>query len=290
MTKFILFSSSIIDIHPFLREIFGFGLPLGYQLTCQKRLPTVPSKLNLTNAGNEDFSVTWINTLIQLKSLIQKLTNMDHLFMDLEGHNVRSFRGITSLLQIFDEVHRTVYFVDTLALYKDMELFHPIMTNSKIIKVMHGSHNDIRSFEKDFSLYIVGLVDTQMVFREYHKQLGRTGHFKDLQFEPSNISYKTLVNGFLPEAALEKSVTFTDFRQRPLHPAQHKYAFLDVWYLPFVYFKMIEKLDADHLSSAVDLSKQICIEQRYSLSSGNLDRKNGKVNVISPFSPKISHN
>ncbi len=267
------------DEHPHLREIFEFHLPLDYQLICRKKQLTVPSKIKKTDTGSEDYTVTWISTVKQLSSLIETLQKLDHLIIDLEGHNVRSFRGITCLLQIFDEVHSTVYFVDTLALYNEMEMFYPILSNPRIIKIMHGSHNDIRSFEKDFSLYIVGLVDTQMVFREYYKQFGKTGHFKDISFEPSNISYKALINGFLPEAKLEKSETFTDFRQRPLHPAQQKYAFLDVWYLPYVYFMMTEKLDANHLSSAVELSKQICIDQRFSFSSVNLDKQNGKFNT-----------
>lgn len=264
------------DLHPYLHEIVKFQLPLNYQNTCEKRISTVPSKILRTTTGNEDYSVTWICTVQQLEWLIKRLVILDHVFMDLEGHNVRSFRGITSLLQIFDEVHRTVYFVDTIALYNEMERFQPILTDPRIVKVMHGSHNDIRSFEKDFSLYIVGLIDTQMVFRQYHKQFGKTGNFKGIVFEASNISYRSLVNGFLPEARLEKSETFSDFRQRPLHPDQQKYAFLDVWYLPYVYYSMMAKLDTDHLRSAVQLSNQICIEQRYSFSTINLDKKNGE--------------
>lgn len=255
-----------------------FQLPSNYQNTCETRLPTVPSTLMRSNTGNEEYSVTWISTAQQLDWLIVGLMKLDHIFMDLEGHNVRSFRGITSLVQIFDEVHRAVYFVDTLALFNEMEKFHPILTNPRIIKVMHGSQNDIRSFEKDFSLYVVGLIDTQMVFRMYYKQFGKTGHFNSILFDASNISYKNLVNGFLPDAQLEKSETFTDFRQRPLHPAQQKYAFLDVWYLPYVYYSMMEKLDMYHLTSAVELSKQICIDQRYSISPTNLDKKTGEKN------------
>lgn len=265
----------LTDVHPFLSDIVKFQLPLNYQQTCGNKLPTVPSLLKRDKTENYDYSVTWISTKKQLSSLIGILEKRDHLFMDLEGHNVRSFRGITCLLQIFDEVDRTVYFVDTLALYNQMDMFYPILTSPRIVKVMHGSHNDIRSFEKDFSLYIVGLVDTQMVFREFYKQFGNVGNFKNMVFEPSNLSYKTLINGFIPEAQLEKSETFTDFRQRPLHPAQQKYAFLDVWYLPYVYFTMVSKLDDFHLSSAVDLSKQICTEQRFSFPTVDLDKKNG---------------
>jgi exosome complex exonuclease RRP6 len=53
--------------------------------------------------------------------------------------------------------------IDTLALRKEMFHLNELFTNPKILKVMHGSENDILWLQRDFGLYIVNLFDTGQV-------------------------------------------------------------------------------------------------------------------------------
>lgn len=176
-----------------------------------------------------------------LTGLINRLRNVSHIFIDLENHSWRSYRGITSLMQLSDGV--TTYLIDTLKLYNRMNQLSEIFVNPGIIKVFHASQNDIKWLEKDFSLFVVGLMDTQMMHR--------------VMFSSNNISYKDLVHSFFPNAGMDKAVRNTDFRNRPLHPHQEKYAVLDVYYLPFLYFKLLSQMDNVKLCLAVGECRKI---------------------------------
>jgi exosome complex exonuclease RRP6 len=53
--------------------------------------------------------------------------------------------------------------IDTLTLRKEMFHLNVVFTNPKILKVMHGSENDILWLQRDFGLYVVNLFDTGQV-------------------------------------------------------------------------------------------------------------------------------
>ena len=55
------------------------------------------------------------------------------------------------------------FLIDTLAIRQHMHHLNSCFTNPKILKVLHGSENDILWLQRDFGLYIVNLFDTGQV-------------------------------------------------------------------------------------------------------------------------------
>ena len=63
------------------------------------------------------------------------------LAIDLEHHSMRSFQGITCLLQM--STRSKDYVIDTLALRTHLNLLGSIFSNPNIVKVLHGCDHDV---------------------------------------------------------------------------------------------------------------------------------------------------
>jgi exosome complex exonuclease RRP6 len=113
---------------------------------------------------------TWIDTENELEDLAQTLDSAEAIAIDTEHHDLRSFQGITCLIQV--STRKEDYVIDALALRHHLQILNSSFTNPEIIKVFHGADSDIQWLQRDFGLYIVNLFDT------YHAShvLGLQGH------------------------------------------------------------------------------------------------------------------
>ncbi|KAK7263521.1 hypothetical protein RJT34_31112 [Clitoria ternatea] len=103
-------------------------------------------------------SYVWVDTEIQLRELIDVLSEERFIAVDTEQHSLRSFLGFTALVQI--STQREDYLVDAIALHDFMGILRPVFANPSICKVFHGADNDVLWLQRDFHIYVVNLFDT----------------------------------------------------------------------------------------------------------------------------------
>jgi exosome complex exonuclease RRP6 len=79
--------------------------------------------------------------------------------VDLEAHQMRSYQGLTCLMQISTRFQDFV--VDTIKL---RSLIGPallqVFDDPSKVKVLHGSDSDIGWLQRDFGIYVVNMFDT----------------------------------------------------------------------------------------------------------------------------------
>jgi exosome complex exonuclease RRP6 len=110
--------------------------------------------------------------------------------------------------------------VDTLKPWREnLQILNDVFTDPKIIKVFHGSHEDMIWLQRDLGLYVVGLFDT------YHACVA-------LNFEGRGLKY--LLKRFADFDAQKKFQT-ADWRVRPLPSHLIDYARSDTHYLLYIY-------------------------------------------------------
>lgn len=79
----------------------------------------------------------------ELKALVRDLNAVNEFAFDLEHHSMRSFLGLTCLLQI--STRHKDYIVDPFPLWDHMYLLNEPFTNSNIVKVRSRSNPPIHS-------------------------------------------------------------------------------------------------------------------------------------------------
>jgi exosome complex exonuclease RRP6 len=57
------------------------------------------------------------------------------------------------------------FIIDTIALKNEMHTLADIFANPNIVKVLHGSDQDVEWLQRDFGLYIVNMFDTGQAAR-----------------------------------------------------------------------------------------------------------------------------
>ena len=96
--------------------------------------------------------------------MIQELRLAEDIAVDLENHSIRSFQGLCCLMQI--STRTKDFIIDPLALFSSMPVLGVIFADPSIVKVFHGSENDIEWLQRDFGLYIVNMFDTGLAAKE----------------------------------------------------------------------------------------------------------------------------
>ncbi|XP_078482794.1 exosome complex component 10 [Ciona intestinalis] len=192
-------------------------------------------------------SCIFVDEVNGLHMLMMELEEESEIAVDLEAHSLRSYQGITCLMQL--STRKRDYIVDTLALRADLNILNQVFTNPKIVKVFHGADQDIRWLQRDFGVYVVNLFDT-----------GQAARVLDLGF-----SLEYLVNHYCkPEDEVDKKHQRDDWRIRPLSKDMLKYAQGDTHYLLFIYDMMkldlLEKAGGARLMhEVIDNSRDICL-------------------------------
>jgi exosome complex exonuclease RRP6 len=148
--------------------------------------------------------------------------------LDLEHDAARSYLGVTCLLQIsLDDGHD--YVIDTLALFDAVgPALRPAFADPEILKVLHGADRDVEWLQRDFGLYLVGLLDTHQLAKLLPA------------FDRRRLD--SVVNRYVLSAPLKKEQGGSDWTRRPLSPVQLRYARLDTRYLLFAAAKLWQEV------------------------------------------------
>ena len=191
----------------------------------------------------------FINTEESFSSMILNLERSSEIAIDIEHHSNESFLGYICLIQIST---RTIdYVVDAIALRSIIPLLNKVLSNPRILKVLHGADMDIIWLQQDFGCYIVNMFDTG--------QAART-----LNFPSFSLAYLLKE---ICDVDADKQYQLSDWRIRPLSAEMMHYARCDTHYLLFIYDKIRERLidrgilsESDALttlSKAFDLSANV---------------------------------
>eukprot|EP01080_Neovahlkampfia_damariscottae_P006229 gene6229-10235_t len=198
--------------------------------------------------GLKNVPCTWVDTQKKLFEVLSKLEKESIIAIDLEQHSYRTFQGFVCLMQI--STRQEDFLIDTLALRKHMHHLNSCFTNPKILKVLHGSENDILWLQRDFGLYIVNLFDTGQACRV-------------LEFP--NFSYAYLLKYFCGIEA-DKKYQLSDWRVRPLPNELISYARQDTHHLLYIYDRLRNLLCQEPqkklMIQVLEKSKEIC-KSRY---------------------------
>ena len=193
----------------------------------------------------EETPFTFVDTPEGLQAMHSALLGCPEIAVDLEHHSLRSFQGLTCLMQV--STREQDFIVDTIAVREHMQVLLPAFTDPAITKVFHGADMDMRWLERDFGLYIVNLFDTGQAARV-------------LQLPSFALSY--LLERFCGQTP-DKKFQLADWRVRPLSADMLKYARMDTHFLLYIYDKVRELLlERDSggdrlLRSALSMSIQV---------------------------------
>ncbi|GEQ70718.1 hypothetical protein JCM33374_g4397 [Metschnikowia sp. JCM 33374] len=199
---------------PYLEEITKSDYPASISAPVQVQAST---DWNSTKA-------TWVDSVESLHTMIDELRGSSEIAVDLEHHDLRTYYGITCLMQISNRSHDWI--VDTLALRDDLTALNEIFANPAIVKVFHGANMDIIWLQRDLGLYIVSLFDTYFAS-------------KALGFPKFSLAY--LLETFA-KFKTSKKYQLADWRLRPLPPVMMDYARADTHFLLNIYDQLRARL------------------------------------------------
>lgn len=166
--------------------------------------------------------------------MLAELRNAKEIAVDLEHHDVHSYHGLVSLMQI--STRDKDWVIDTLQPWREeLQQLNEVFADPSILKVFHGSSMDIIWLQRDLGLYIVGLFDT------YHAAAA-------LEYPKRSLKY--LLAKFANFEA-DKQYQMADWRLRPLTEEMFNYARADTHFLLHVY---------DHLRNQLLAKSQSLID------------------------------
>lgn len=175
----------------------------------------------------ESTTATFVDTLDGVKEMLSELKAAKEIAIDLEHHDVHSYHGLVSLMQI--STRDKDWVVDTLKPWREeLQILNEVFTDPKILKVLHGATMDIIWLQRDLGLYVVGLFDT------FHAASALGYQKRSLKF---------LLNKFVNFEA-DKRYQMADWRVRPLPSGMFDYARSDTHYLLYIYDNLRNELIA----------------------------------------------
>jgi exosome complex exonuclease RRP6 len=150
--------------------------------------------------------------------MLAELKSSKEIAIDLEHHDIHSYQGLVSLMQI--STRDKDWIVDTLKPWREeLQQLNEVFADPKILKVLHGSTMDIIWLQRDLGLYVVGMFDT------YHAAVA-------LGYPQRSLKY--LLQKFANFQA-DKRYQMADWRVRPLPEGMFNYARSDTHYLLYIY-------------------------------------------------------
>ncbi|KAJ5808548.1 hypothetical protein N7474_009817 [Penicillium riverlandense] len=199
----------------------------------------------------ESTAATFVDTLEGAKEMLEELKKAKEIAVDLEHHDVHSYHGLTSLMQI--STREKDWVVDTLQPWREeLQMLNEVFADPTILKVLHGSTMDIIWLQRDLGLYLVGLFDT------FHAVSALGWPKRSLK-----VLLQKLVN-----FEADKRYQMADWRVRPLPDGMFDYARSDTHYLLYIYDLLRNELvesstkAANHIDYVLERSKNEAL-QRY---------------------------
>ncbi|CBY37160.1 unnamed protein product, partial [Oikopleura dioica] len=231
--------------HPYEEEIKSCGVPSASDnVTEYKALDDTPLSV--------------VESSLSFNLMIQELREESELAVDLEHHRYRSYQGFTCLVQISSR--QKDYILDPLAVWEDMYKLNEVFANPKIVKIFHGSRNDMLWLQRDFGVYVVNLFDTFFAA-------------KKLDLAKKSLDY--LLQHYC-KIRLDKRFQLADWRMRPIPPNMLRYARQDTHYLLYVYDRLradLEKLEFGATREIFRLSREFSLSKYEKPIFGESDYK-----------------
>ncbi|RAH39655.1 exosome nuclease subunit RRP6 [Aspergillus brunneoviolaceus CBS 621.78] len=166
----------------------------------------------------ESTTATFVDTLEGVQEMLQELKGAKEIAIDLEHHDVHSYQGLVSLMQI--STRDKDWVVDTLKPWREeLQVLNEVFADPGILKVLHGSSMDMIWLQRDLGLYVVNMFDT------YHAACALNYSKRSLKF---------LLQKFVNFEA-DKKYQMADWRIRPIPEGMFDYARSDTHYLLYVY-------------------------------------------------------
>lgn len=234
----------------------GFKHPYAYEITAYK----YPTRVYTTSEPipshpYESTTAIWVDTIEAVHEMLAELRQAKEIAIDLEHHDIRTYTGLVSLLQI--STRDKDWIVDTLKPWREeLQVLNEVFTDPDIIKILHGAHMDIIWLQRDLGLYIVGLFDTYFAARS-------------LNYVKHSLAY--LLSKFVNFDA-QKQYQLADWRARPLSSEMFNYARSDTHFLLYIYDNMKNELLGKAnggpalVTDVLEESKKIAL-QRYERSN-----------------------
>lgn len=173
----------------------------------------------------ETTTATLVDSEVALDDMLKELKQAKEIAIDLEHHDMRTYIGIVSLMQI--STRDKDWIVDTLKPWRrKLQCLNEVFADPNILKVLHGAYMDIIWLQRDLGLYIVGLFDTHHASRA-------------LGYTAGSLAY--LLKRFANVDAQKKYQT-ADWRVRPLPQELFDYARSDTHYLLYIFDNMRNEL------------------------------------------------
>ncbi|EDV93320.1 exosome component 10 [Drosophila grimshawi] len=201
-------------LHPYEFELLKFE-PAKEQL--QKQNPQMP-------APPEKTELMLVDSVEKLQQALAELRLAHQIAIDVEHHSYRTFMGITCLVQM--STRTKDYIFDTLILRDDMHILNLVLTDPKVLKILHGGDLDIEWLQRDLSLYIVNMFDTHRAAKALNL---------------ARLSLAFLLKFYL-DMDVDKSLQLADWRMRPLPQKLIDYARQDTHYLIYIYERLVNDL------------------------------------------------
>jgi ribonuclease D len=155
-----------------------------------------------------------INTQRAWESAAAKFSREPELALDTESNSLYAYRERICLIQM--GTREETLLVDPLAI-KDLSTLGELLGDPSIVKILHGSDYDLRSFDRDYGFKVQALFDTETAARF----LGQTS--------PNLASVlETFLGIGIPKS---RKVQRSNWAVRPLTPLAREYATNDVCYL-----------------------------------------------------------
>ncbi|KAE8380011.1 ribonuclease H-like domain-containing protein [Aspergillus bertholletiae] len=166
----------------------------------------------------ESTTATFVDTLEGVKEMLKELKSAKEIAVDLEHHDVHSYHGLVSLMQI--STRDKDWVVDTLKPWREeLQILNEVFADPSILKVLHGSSMDMIWLQRDLGLYVVGMFDT------YHAACALNYPKRSLKF---------LLQKFVNFEA-DKKYQMADWRIRPIPDGMFDYARSDTHYLLHIF-------------------------------------------------------
>lgn len=195
----------------------------------------------------------WVDSIFELRRMLDELQGEKELAVDLEHHSYRSFLGFTCLVQLSSR--KCDYVVDAISLREHLHALNALFSDPSVLKVFHGADMDVKWLQRDFGVYLVNLFDTHKAVQ----QLGR-----------SPFTFVSLLFRYANEVT-DKEFQLADWRVRPLTAEMTKYARRDTHYLLYIFDCLRRDIVAEarkaerdpraDLLKVFEASKEVCLLQ-----------------------------
>jgi len=182
-------------------------------------------------SNNQNYE--YITSQSELESKISLWETQTTIFLDTEFIRTQTFYPILALIQI--KAAGTTYLIDPKAI-DDLSCLKPLLTNPKILKVLHALSEDVEVFSSALGIFVEPVLDTQLAAKWLNIGEG--------------IGYAKLIEHGL-KVVLAKDQTQSDWLQRPLTQGQKQYAADDVIYLEQIFAQLQTALNEKERFEAV---------------------------------------